>query len=207
MRSLPESLCQELVSQDPHLTPVLALAGLRDPDPRHACQVMILSDQIFTGLSPLHQLDPSQRRLLRYAALLHDIGWSIPSLPHHKASMQLILDDRTIPLTDGERIFTALTARYHRKAHPSVDHPLFGRLTPETQAQVCWAAAILRVADLLDRTHDSRVMRVVTVFTPDTVTLTGETGGAPLSSDPDDPVLRKKTSLLAEVSGREVRIR
>jgi len=46
---------------------------------------------------------------------------------------------------------------YNRKALPSVKHDHFAALDPAERDLVCRLAALLRVADGLDRTHESRV--------------------------------------------------
>ena len=51
----------------------------------------------------------------------------------------------------------ALVARYHRRAHPKASHPEFSALDPEDQVAVRQLAAMLRIADGLDRAHANNV--------------------------------------------------
>ena len=51
----------------------------------------------------------------------------------------------------------ALVARYHRHSGPRLDHPSYAALSTEDRIRVCKLAALLRVADALERTHAQRV--------------------------------------------------
>lgn len=190
----------------PALEQVMALMNRCDPDHPHALQVGKLSCVLFDSLVLLHGLSRIGRSLLCYAALLHDIGWSVPAVPHHKASMNLILSDQTIPVSGHDRLIIALTARYHRKAHPSPGHPHFRTLPPDQVNLVRWSAAILRVADALDRSHDSRVRAVQCQVSERVLTIRYETTCGSMDEE-DLFVIRKKAALLGEVSGREVEVR
>lgn len=131
-----------------------------DPEPSHARQVCDLALQLFDALRPLHQLGREDRAVLEAAALLHDIGWSISGAKHHKHASRLILEhswENASPLQVDQ---IAAVARYHRKAHPRGSHGVFSRLDADSQEGVRRLAAILRVADGLDRSHGNRVARI-----------------------------------------------
>ncbi len=170
-----------------------------DPDHTHALQVERLAGMLFDLLADLHQMKESERRLLGMAALLHDIGWSQPSRPHHKASMDLILSDTTLPLTLPDRQVVALIARYHRKAEPNPSHPVFAGLTKDQKRQVRWSAGILRLADALDRSHHS-VVRELSVCVSEGVIQINCTTTDDHIPEPEIRVLVKKSALLSEVT-------
>lgn len=123
----------------------------------HSEQVTRLAEMLFDSLQVLHGQDTAARFLLSCAGILHDIGWSNGQKGHHKTSMEMILDDRTLPLTQDERMIVALTARYHRKSLPKSSHPVYPELTGAQRKIVDTLAAILRVADGLDRSHTAMV--------------------------------------------------
>jgi exopolyphosphatase/guanosine-5'-triphosphate,3'-diphosphate pyrophosphatase len=131
------------------------LADRYDAERAHRQQVRRLSLQLFDQLAGLLKLDEMDRFVLECAAILHDIGWCLGQQGHHKQSMKMILEDTTIPLTPSERVWVALTARYHRKALPKKEHPVFGTLGPEEQKRVETLAGILRIADGLDSSHQN----------------------------------------------------
>jgi exopolyphosphatase / guanosine-5'-triphosphate,3'-diphosphate pyrophosphatase len=59
-----------------------------------------------------------------------------------------------------ERSIVANVARYHRKGLPDPAHPNFRDLDKDARARVRSLAAILRVADALDREHLGKVTGV-----------------------------------------------
>jgi exopolyphosphatase/guanosine-5'-triphosphate,3'-diphosphate pyrophosphatase len=63
-------------------------------------------------------------------------------------------------MSPRERLLVGVISRYHRKAPPSKRHPEFTALTPEERRQVRRLAALLRVADGLDRGHVAAVEKV-----------------------------------------------
>ena len=172
-----------------------------DPDPDHARQVCRLSGMLFDDLHPLHHLAPDTRDFLKAAALLHDIGWSVPDKPHHKASRDIILSDRAMNLTTRERMIIALTARYHRKSHPRPEHAVFKELSEGDQEIVSWCSGILRVADVLDRAHQNQVREIHCSISSDDIVLFC-TCKAPLFHD--SSVFAEKSMLLQELTHRRI---
>jgi exopolyphosphatase/guanosine-5'-triphosphate,3'-diphosphate pyrophosphatase len=96
---------------------------------------------------------PEARELLHAAAVLHDIGWLIDRSRHHKHSYTMITHAELAPLSRRQVEIIANIARYHRGAVPCDRHRGFRRLSIDDQHLVRDLAAILRVADGLDRPH------------------------------------------------------
>ncbi|MCC6143633.1 MAG: HD domain-containing protein [Candidatus Hydrogenedentes bacterium] len=136
-----------------NLATVARLARELDPDPAHAFQVRKLACSLFDILVPLHGLALDARRLLEAAALLHDIGHSRDPKGHHKHSRDIILATPLPEFTDDDRRVVACVARYHRKATPQPAHRVYCDLDRGRQDIVRRMAAILRIADGLDRSH------------------------------------------------------
>ncbi len=111
--------------------------------------------KLFDLLAETLKLNESDRFVLQCAAILHDIGWCTGEQGHHKQSMRMILEDTTMPLTPAERTRIALTARYHRKSLPKNNHPVYSELSPDEQKRIAALAALLRIADGLDSSHQS----------------------------------------------------
>ncbi len=122
-------------------------------DERHALQVADLSLQLFRELQAEHGLDAHHAVLLRTAAILHDIGAFVGNSSHHKHSMYLILNSELFGLTHGDNMTVALAARYHRRSVPRPVHPEYMALDRNSRMVVSKIAALLRVADALDRSH------------------------------------------------------
>jgi putative phosphoesterase len=123
----------------------------------HALQVAMLSLQIFDALSACHGLGPRARALLQAGALLHDAGIARGADGHHKASRDIILEDKTMPLSERERVVVALIARYHRRSLPRPEHKHFAFLPDYHKRLVEQLGGIVRMADGLDRSHKGLV--------------------------------------------------
>ncbi len=131
-----------------------------DPEPEHATQVCRIALELFDGALRLHGLASEHRRLLTAAALLHDTGYSVDPMRHHKGSRDIILASILPGFAKQEQAIIACVARYHRKAHPKESHKVFCDLPRGLQEVVRRLAAILRVADGLDRSHCASVCAV-----------------------------------------------
>jgi exopolyphosphatase/guanosine-5'-triphosphate,3'-diphosphate pyrophosphatase len=123
----------------------------------HAHQVARLAEKIFDTLAPVYGLSRHQRTLLSAAALLHDAGYHIAHESHHKHSLYLIKNSEVTGFSEAERHVIANVARYHRGAPPKERHADYGALNARDRETVSRLASILRLADALDRSHDSRV--------------------------------------------------
>ena len=132
----------------------------------HVQQVTRLAVQLFDQTAALHDLPDSARPVLRAAALGHDIGYQRSAKRHHKESFRL-LRRRLRPLV-GEELATmiACVARYHRKALPKSRHVGFRDLAAPARLTVERLAALLRIADGLDRSHMQRVRQMHSRITP-----------------------------------------
>ena len=129
-------------------------------DEGHGHHVAELSRMLFDDLQDEHQLGPRYRLLLYVAALLHEIGLYIGVTGHHKHSMYLISNSELFGLGHTDLLLVALVARYHRRASPKPIHLGYSTLSREHRVAVAKMAALLRVADSMDRSHRQRVRRI-----------------------------------------------
>jgi exopolyphosphatase/guanosine-5'-triphosphate,3'-diphosphate pyrophosphatase len=137
----------------------------------HAEQVTRLALSLFDQTREVHRLGDEERALLQAAALLHDVGSFVSYNRHHKHSYYLLYHADIPGFTDRERELIATVARYHRRSPPKDRHEAFALLTPEERIVVRRLAAILRVADGLDRGHRRHVRSVKVTRTPRRMTL------------------------------------
>jgi exopolyphosphatase/guanosine-5'-triphosphate,3'-diphosphate pyrophosphatase len=142
-----------------------------DPEPEHEQQVTRLALILFDHIQPLHGMGSRERVLLEAAGLVHDVGMSVSAKRHHRHSYELIKKHRFLMWRPEEVDFFALIARYHRKADPSVDHEEFMALPERDRSAVRKLAAILRLADGLDRAHLSTVQNMDVTFDSNTIFL------------------------------------
>lgn len=130
---------------------IVALGEVWEFDLSHAFQVNRLALQLFDQLQSLHHMGATERLWLMHAAYLHDIGKSLGAKDHHKRAQEIILKDSTLALDRKARVVVSLIARYHRGEAPQAHHPVYCKLSFETRAYVLKLAALLRLADGLDR--------------------------------------------------------
>jgi exopolyphosphatase/guanosine-5'-triphosphate,3'-diphosphate pyrophosphatase len=123
----------------------------------HVHQVAHLAARLFDALRPYHACGREAERMLVAAALLHDVGYPTDPRRHHRVSARLIRTMLGPPFDPAEVDLIALIARYHRKGCPKLRHRRYGALNHDERRTVNWLGGMLRVADGLDRAHDSAV--------------------------------------------------
>ncbi|MDA1081581.1 MAG: Ppx/GppA phosphatase family protein [Gemmatimonadetes bacterium] len=162
-----------LLLESAHVTPAIADPGearartVREFAERchfevpHARQVQRLALQLFDALGSRLGLDADDRAVLADAALLHDVGYHINYQGHHKHSYHLILHADLLGMSPESQVTVAHVARFHRGAAPSrKKHREFARLDQTARRRVRRLAALLRIADGLDRGHVNAVAQV-----------------------------------------------
>ena len=167
-----------------------------DWEPEHMRHVSRLSVKLFDQLQPLHQLSKQDRFLLEAGALVHDVGFPQDEANHHKISQHLILDKTFPGLENNQRHIIALLARYHRKAKPKKKHKLFAALLPVDQERVRKLAALLRIADGLDRSHTQNIQNLDCKIGDRSITLSFSSFHNPFE---ELYAVRKKAALFEEV--------
>ena len=139
---------------------IIKLAGHCGNDSRHAEKVLHLTNKIFNSVAADFGLDEKDREYAEAAAILHDIGHSISQSQHHRHSYYLIKNSELLGFNNEEIELIANISRYHRKSHPKIKHSEFSKLSDTNKQKVRMLAAILRIADGLDRGHSSTVKDV-----------------------------------------------
>lgn len=173
---------------------------------RHATQVRHLALQLYDALGARIGCAPGERQTLADAALLHDIGYHISYDKHHKHSFYLIAHAELLGMSPAEQLVIANVARYHRGAAPRRSHETLAQLDKGMRREVQRLAAILRVADGLDRGHTQAVERVRVRWSPGRIRITalGRAAGQPLRLELWGA--SRKRALLERVSGAAVEI-
>jgi CHAD domain-containing protein/HD superfamily phosphodiesterase len=145
-------------------------AKVLDPDFAHSERVARLSLELYDGLvssgllgfpAEANGAASSARSSLYAAALLHDVGKSNGNKGHHKESLELIKKHGT-PLGWQEQDMqrAAVVARFHCGALPTRNHKILRDLLPAEQKTTIQLAAVLRLANALDATHDGQIRRI-----------------------------------------------
>jgi exopolyphosphatase/guanosine-5'-triphosphate,3'-diphosphate pyrophosphatase len=151
-RHAPELSIRRTVP-DPRRRSVLDLARRVDWHAAHGEQVARLTTDLFNQTRRLHGLGAEERELIAFGAMLHDIGWHIGRTAHHKHSHYLILHGDLKNFAKSEIAIIANVARYHRKSAPATRHKGYAKLSKRARRVVDVGAALLRIADGLDRSH------------------------------------------------------
>jgi len=142
------------------------LAERYQSDPGHGQHVGTLCARFFEELADLHQLGPHDGLLLQVAAILHEVGTYVSPRAHHKHSEYIILNSEVFGLDRLDVTMVALIARYHRHSGPKLEHPSYANLSTDDRIRVVKLAALLRVADALERTHAQRVNNMEIIREP-----------------------------------------
>jgi len=124
---------------------------------RHGVETARLATRLFDLTVSLHGFGQREREWLEFAALVHDVGYSIHYRGHHKHSYYLIASAGLDAFDPAEVEIVALVARYHRGKVPKAKRADLAALPKWQRKAVQKLAAILRLADAFDRTHASRV--------------------------------------------------
>lgn len=129
-------------------------------DEAHATKVAEVALALFDQLEGLHGLGAAERRVLLAAALLHEVGQYVSFKGHHKHSLYLLHHSELAGFSPRQMQLVANVARYHRKTEPSPSHWSYAALAAREREVVDRLAAILRIADSLDREHLQRLRKV-----------------------------------------------
>lgn len=133
---------------------VLSTAERFRVNPTHAQQVAQLSRDLLAASQQAGLAFPDEARsLLTAAAVLHESGLIVSQSSHHKHSAYLIRNAGLRGFSPRDIELIAQVARYHRKSGPKSSHTEFMALPHADQKLVSGLAAILRLADGLDRSH------------------------------------------------------
>jgi exopolyphosphatase/guanosine-5'-triphosphate,3'-diphosphate pyrophosphatase len=126
----------------------------------HSEHVARLALSLFDQTRGVHQQGDRVREWLEYAGLLHDIGGHISYQDHHKHSYYLIRHGGLRGFGPEEVQAIALMAQYHRRGRPKKSNHALSSLPASVRRAVRVGAALLRVAESLDRSHSQVVDQV-----------------------------------------------
>lgn len=189
------------VTEDPRRDSIMELAIKCNWHESHSVQVCHLALELFDELQEVLKLDDTERELLEYAAILHDIGYHISHRKHHIHALYLILNADLRGFSEAEIQIMAHVARYHRRSTPKKRHELYEELDKDLKKRIQKLSAILRVADGLDRSHYQNVEAMDVEVTKKEIKITIQT-----TSDPELELwgARRKSFLLEKVAKRSV---
>ena len=130
---------------------VASLARRCNSDVAHTAHVAHLALRLFDQTSDLHQLGDRDREILEFASLLHDVGQHVSRKGHHRHAAYLVENGELRGFEPSEVAFLAALVRHHRRGDPKTSEARFAALSPDDRIRLRKLAALLRVADGLDR--------------------------------------------------------
>lgn len=184
---------------------IAALAQKFEGANEHGKTVARLAGQIFDATAEALDLPAHAHELLEYAALLHDIGHTIDHDRHNRHSYYLIKNADLFGFTPDEIEAIAQVARGHRKQGAKVDSPELYSLAEDKRRMVRSLAAILRIADGLDRTHFGVVRSVHLSYAPGKLLIDVDSGSE--RADLELWTCEKRVDLLAKLLDRKIVLR
>ncbi|WP_289023210.1 Ppx/GppA phosphatase family protein [uncultured Salegentibacter sp.] len=169
----------------------------------HSRHVANFSLQLFDVFKEELELKESDRELLEYASLMHDIGYYISYRKHHKHALYLIKYSDLLGFKEDEINIMANVSRYHRKSTPHKRHKPYKQLSKKLRKRVKKLSAILRLADGLDRSHYQNVHKLEINNKKETIELLITT-----HSDPELEIwgALRKGGLLEKLTGKKLKI-
>ncbi len=183
-----------------------ALAQRTDPDPIHSVYVQNLCVTLFDDLGSVFELGEGERELLDHAARLHDIGFAIAEKDHHKHGAYMILHGDLQGFWPEELALLAQVVRYHRGKDPHPEkHAAFAALEPWHRTVVQKLAAILRLADALDRRREQRVHSARLRVSDEELVLEVVAAEDGVDLGPEREAVERKGRLLSDLLDLELR--
>jgi exopolyphosphatase/guanosine-5'-triphosphate,3'-diphosphate pyrophosphatase len=169
----------------------------------HSRHVAELALAVFDQTRELHGLDDGDRELLEYGALLHDIGEHVAHDDHDRHAAYLVAHGGLRGFDPHEILVLTALVRWHRRGDPKPNDDLVGPLDDATRDQVRALAALLRIADGLDRSRKQVVTGVRVRVSPSLVLVRLTT-----RSDPELELwgARRKRDLFEKAFGRELEV-
>ena len=134
---------------------ILQLARACRYEEEHARHTTHLCFRLYDELHRLgeHHYGSLAKELLEYAAITHDIGTFLSHSNHQKHAYYLVRNSDLLGFNDSEIDIIANVALYHRKGLPKKKHTNLENLNRADRRLVTILAAILRVAEGMDRGH------------------------------------------------------
>lgn len=145
----------------------------------HSRHVAKLALQLFDQTRELHHMDDEDRELLEYGAILHDIGEHVAHEGHDRHAAYLVHHGNLRGLTPASISVLTGLVRWHRRGDPKANDDLVGKLEPDQRDRVRRLAALLRIADGLDRGRKQIVTSVQARIGPELVLLHIRSNGDP----------------------------
>ena len=116
---------------------------------QHERRVSQVALELVAVTAPLHAITPSQRRVLRLGAFVHDVGRAKASKLHEHIGASMLKNSRSLKLGNRLRRALAYLTLYHRGNVPAMGDDAILKRSDDV-AGLYLLLAFLRAADALD---------------------------------------------------------
>ncbi len=172
-------------------------------DQAHACQVETLALAIFDKLAKDYGMGGQERLLLRGTALLHDVGKFVNLRSHSRYSFDLIRSSDILGFSEQDRRVIALASYYSAHQLFELGNKQAPRVPVRLVPLVAKLAAIVRLADALDRSYLQKVKRCQVSIHDKVMTIAVDT---PVNFSLEEWTFASKTDAFNAVYGLEARL-
>lgn len=143
-------------------------------DMKHVQNVQILALQIFDRIKKLHGLGKRERLLLQIGVILHSCGTYINEIQSRECSYRIIMSTEIIGISHKERAMVANMVRYNSSSFPAYGE-LEDDFTKEEYITIVKLNAILRTANVLDKSNRQKIKNVGVTLQDGILTITADT--------------------------------
>lgn len=140
----------------------------------HIENVQTLALQIFDKIRKLHGLGKRERLLLQLGVILHSCGSYISETHSRECSYQIIMSTEIIGISHKERAMVANMVRYDQSSFPRYEE-LGEDFTKEEYITIVKLNAILKTANVLDKSNRQKIKKVGVTLHDDILTITADT--------------------------------
>ncbi len=156
------------------LSASLNMAKKYKVDIQHIENVQTLALQIFDKIKKLHGLGKRERLLLQIAVILHSCGTYISEIQSRESSYRIIMSTEIIGLSHQERAIVANMVRYNSSFFPPYEE-LEDDFTKNEYITITKLNAILKTANVLDKSNRHKISNVGVTLKDDILTITADT--------------------------------
>ena len=141
-------------------------------DLKHPNHVWMLTKTLYNELSSLINIPIDPCKILKTAAMLHDIGIQISYFDHHKHSSYMIANSKINGLTHKQQLMSSYVAALHRKNEFKIDLKVYQDLiTKQDLVIIDKLSILLRISESLDRCLTGNIEKISCTIGASTVTI------------------------------------
>ncbi len=140
----------------------------------HTNNVEYIALTVFDSIRKFHGFGKRERLLLQIATILHDCGEYINMNAVGENSYNIIMSTEIIGLSHTEREIVANLVRYNSSDFPKYLE-FVGGFDKDTYIMICKLAAILRIANAMDKSHRQKFSNLIITRKDKELILTTET--------------------------------